>query len=446
MTLQILRDPRQGQFADGQFTGTASSRRESLSLGSLFDRNTLPGPIIPAAKPQRRETPAELVESLRRRSKIWELGASLHCSIIGTCLSTADLRHVLTKLNVAGVEAMTEHDLHKQGVSLACQRDGSAKLLHKALDRKHQRALHHFDALKDEAGLKAHWKEAVAAGDIPGAYWALLSHAHVTEGLVRLAFGEVHMLSHLVGAANRADIRRLASLEAENGALLAKVARQQEQIHDIAMARDAKIRDLTRLLSRHLSDIDLEGAASPDETAPLVATLERRLASEIGHRQRIEARLQAADAKLAAERDRHAKTQREVECLRHELELAEAGLSPETTADEAGQGFLAGQSLLYVGGMTGHVAGLRGIAARFGAALLHHDGGLENNGAQLAGLVSQANVILFPVDSISHDAMYSLKRLCRQTGKAYLPLRSAGLTTFLAALRSMPRKQADAAF
>ncbi|WP_374311374.1 DUF2325 domain-containing protein [Dongia sp.] len=441
MTLQILRDPRQGQF-----TGAPSSRRENLSLGSLFDRNTLPGPIIPAAKPRPRETAQELVEVLRRRAKIWELNASLHCSIIGTCLSTADLRHVLTKSNVVGVEAMTEHDLHKQGVALAGQRDGAAKLLHKALDRKHQRALNHFDAAKAEADLEALWKAAVVAGDIPSAYWALLSHAYVTEKLVKLAFGEVHMLSHLVGAANRADIRRLASLEAKNAGLLTKVARQQEQIHEIASARNAKIQDLTRLLSRRLADGIPAHASAPDEAGQLVTALERRLASETGHRQHVEAKLQAAEAKLAAERDRHAKTQREVECLRRELALVETSLSPEVAAGESEPDSLSGQTILYVGGMSGHVADLRGIAARFGATLLHHDGGLENSGAQLAGFISQANFIFFPVDCISHDAMHLLKRLCRQTGKAYLPLRSAGLTTLLAALRSVPRKQVDAAF
>jgi len=47
------------------------------------------------------------------------------------------------------------------------------------------------------------------------------------------------MLSHLVGAANRADIRRLRQLEAENAQLEAKVARQQKDLRDAAVARDA---------------------------------------------------------------------------------------------------------------------------------------------------------------------------------------------------------------
>ena len=30
-----------------------------------------------------------------RRTRIWEFDASLHCSIVGTCLTTTELRHVL---------------------------------------------------------------------------------------------------------------------------------------------------------------------------------------------------------------------------------------------------------------------------------------------------------------------------------------------------------------
>jgi hypothetical protein len=49
--------------------------------------------------------------------------------------------------------------------------------------------------------------------------------------------------------------------------------------------------------------------------------------------------------------------------------------------------------------------------------------------------VSRADAIFFPVDCISHDTVAVVKRLCRQTGKPYLPLRSTSLTSFIAALR-----------
>src|SRR5262245_1803387 len=57
-----------------------------------------------------------------RRTRIWELGGSLHCSIIGTCLTTSELRHILAKLKVDGADAASDHELHAMGVVLAGRR------------------------------------------------------------------------------------------------------------------------------------------------------------------------------------------------------------------------------------------------------------------------------------------------------------------------------------
>ena len=149
-----------------------------------------------------------------RRSKIWELAETLHCSIIGTCLSNAELRHALARLGVNGIEAADDHELHVVGVMLAGRRDAGAKMLQRALDRRHALAIKQYAKAKDEQALRQLWDESMRSSDIPGAYWALLSHPIATEAIVKKAFQDVHMLSHLVGAANRADIRRLRQLEA----------------------------------------------------------------------------------------------------------------------------------------------------------------------------------------------------------------------------------------
>jgi hypothetical protein len=78
----------------------------------------------------------EMEDSSTRRTKIWEFSQNLHCSIIGTCLSTGELRQTLTRLGLAQ-SVWTDHELHHQAVSLAAKHDQAAKLLHKALDRRH---------------------------------------------------------------------------------------------------------------------------------------------------------------------------------------------------------------------------------------------------------------------------------------------------------------------
>jgi hypothetical protein len=68
---------------------------------------------------------------------------------------------------------------------------------------------------------------------------------------------------------------------------------------------------------------------------------------------------------------------------------------------------------------------------------MHHDGGLEESASLLHGLISRADVVMFPVDCVSHNSMGMIKRVCAQIGKNYLPLRTASLTCLLSALSAV---------
>jgi hypothetical protein len=140
---------------------------------------------------------------------------------------------------------------------------------------------------------------------------------------------------------------------------------------------------------------------------------------------------------LSVEREaRGAAEQREIE-LRREIEAIEASLALGGTPDEAAENPRPlNLTFLYVGGRAAQIGHLRALAERFGARLLHHDGGIEERGGLLPGLVSRADAVLFPVDCVSHAAMLLVKRLCHQAGKPFTPLRSAGLGPFCAALKS----------
>lgn len=411
--------------------GIGLSRKALLGLGVVPKATSVDLPLPPAL----RELEA------KRAVRLSDLNTNLHCSIVGTCLTTAELRQFVGKLDIADAKSLSEHDLHKYGVTIAGQKDQASKLLHKLLDKKHRITLNQFAKAKTETEVGALWDEAVKRGEIPGAYWAVMSHAATTEALVKRVFGQVHMLSHLVGAANRADIRRLADLEAENTELREKAERQQAQIRDAVTKRDAKIRDLEALLAKALtrSVEKSDGAAETDAMTALVANLERRLSSEAGRRAGLEARLKMAEARLQEEQKARTEGERRHAAVAAELAAAEALASAEDKGVEAFP-VLDGRTLLYVGGQTGHVANLRDVVTRSRATLIHHDGGIEDRNPQLAGLISQADIVFFPVDCISHDAMQTVKRLARQAAKPYVPLRSAGLGSFLAALQAVARQ------
>ena len=147
----------------------------------------------------------------------------------------------------------TDHELHGTAVTLAGRHDNAAKLLNKALDNRHRLAVNQFAKADTGDRVRELWREAVRRGDIPGAYWATLTHPATTPVLVREAFGDVHMLSHLVGAANRADIRRLCQLEADKAQLEAKLERQQVALREAVVTRDARIQELRQSLAQRIS-------------------------------------------------------------------------------------------------------------------------------------------------------------------------------------------------
>ena len=383
-----------------------------------------------------------------RRRRIWEISSYLHCSIVGTCLTTAELRQILIKVGLPGAEKETDHELHGRAVVLAGKRELASKLLQKALDRRHRSTIAHFSKAGNAQEVRAHWLNAVQRAEIPGGYWAVLTHPRSTEDLVRDVFGEVHMLYHLVGAANRADIRRLRDLEAENSALLEKVGRQQRQLRDGIVTRDKTITDLNEMLgkaiasSQHVPNGNAEHAYSIEQetTAQLITELRRRLASEVARREKIERRLGTVSAERDSEREqRHIAEERECE-LRQELALAELSLPSQIPASEEESLpslDLNGTVLLYVGGRTHLIAQLRVLAERSGASFLHHDGGIEERSGLLEAQLSRADVVLFPVDCVSHNAVATVKRVSRYAGKPYFALRSSGLTSLAAGLRKI---------
>ena len=402
--------------------------------------------------PPGRATDAKLLSShSNRRTRIWELHPSLHCSIIGTCLSSGELRRLLVRLKVEAAETADDHDLHVLGVLLAGRSDAGAKHLQKALDRRHQASVNQFSRAKDAAALSALWEDALGRGDIPGAYWALLTHPAATEAMVKQVFGKVHMLSHLVGAANRADIRRLHQLEEDNAKLTARLERQQTQLRDGFTSRDESIRRLNDVLARAVSQAALPSAFGTAEDTRTIkdalAALDKRLAHETSRRERLEQRFASVSHALNEAGRARTRAERELDTLRQELAALESGLGASLqTGDSAPFDALdlQGATVLYVGGRANQAPQLKSLVESTNGHFLHHDGGIEHSSALLPGLISRADIAVFPVDCVSHDAVAAVKRICRQLGKRYIPLRTSSLACLLSGLAAAPAAGAPA--
>ncbi|AXF24588.1 DUF2325 domain-containing protein [Burkholderia pyrrocinia] len=375
---------------------------------------------------------------LKRRTRLFELDSHLHCSIIGTCLTTHELRKLVPKFTDLDRQHATDLEIHHAAVELAIEGAAGGKALHKALDERYAGAIRAFDSAKDADELLARWKEALKNGDIPPAYWALMTHPRTTMGVRQVAFGDLHMLSHLVGAANRADIRRLVALEEENTALHAKIERQQARLHEMSTQRDAVQQELNAIHARQSAQPLADDAALRDEVRELreaLAARDERLALHTSRREAAEQRIAAEQASARAMRARLDDLMAMVKTLRAEASAIEQAVQASTDdpAEPAVDtlSILQRKRIVYVGGRPGSNRAIRRIVEASGGDVTMHDGGIEDRKGLLAAALPGAHLVVFPVDCIDHDSMNLLKRICERHQIAYYPLRTASVASFV---------------
>jgi hypothetical protein len=379
----------------------------------------------------------EAPETLRR-CKIWDIAPAFHCSIIGTCLTAAELRHFFVKLRQPDAKSATDHDLHGRGVCIAGKRDDAAKLLQKWIDKRHETAIKRFAKASTATQVRDLWLQALASGDIPGAYWAVHTHPAADRSLINQVFGEVHMLSHLVGSSNRLDIARLRKLEIELGESVAKLARQEVRIQSISRERSELLRRVEELQAFSGQQTAREQAtADALVNATLTSSLQYRLDAEKAHSSSLTCRLKAVEEQVRISEERACALLDQNHQLQQENAALEAALRGEAgSCRDIGDDplDLHDLTLLYVGGRPKLIYELKAITVRRGGTLLTHDGGIEDSSVLLPGLISQADGVFFPVDCISHLAMGKMKKACFDAGKSFVPLRTASVASFLAAV------------
>ncbi|PID73968.1 MAG: hypothetical protein CSB33_00895 [Desulfobacterales bacterium] len=389
------------------------------------------------------------------KRRLWD-HESFHCSIIGTCLNMKEIKRVLRQNQVKMKLGSTEMDVHAAAVSLSCEQNRVSKSLEKLLNKKYASAIRRFLRLTDEADLAAEWQKALDQGDIPGPYWALLSHPGASDSIRNRAFGEVHMLSHLVGASNRVDIRKLAEQEKRLEEMTEKMGRMRQTykniIHELRRTNREK---QERILEMAAELTSLSRYSSDAASVELQKENERlRKALSSASQERMEMENQRNWTQNVLEKLKiHSETQerrirdQEAEIVFLEEELTNAlpsnafckdinGCDKANTPDCPGP-LLCGKRILYVGGRTNLIRHYRSLVERHGAEFIHHDGGLEDCTDRLHRMLGTADSVFCPIDCVSHNICLAVKSACKQRFKPLKFLRSSSLSMLSRSLEEM---------
>lgn len=401
-----------------------------------FQTTTETETLLPLSSAGIQYHPVPNTQKPNRRLKLWELEDELHCSVIGTCVPVSELRRIYQKVSHKASKHLSDYKIHSLFVRGASDTHDATRLLHKYLERTYKTAVQRFNKARDEAELTALWDEALEKGDVAGAYWALLSHPAITHELGTRIFGDVHMLSHLAGAARRADRRKHRCLSIDHSSLRQKLSKQEKtirQLREQLQQSEERLQhcenelrqrdDELQTTQRQLKELQ-NGRAWTDLQDELA---ELRQKQEITERRTAEShqasllKLQAREQELS---ERLHQQQQDNELLERQLQRLLHSEPLDATFD------LCGRNILYVGGRSRSKTYYRSLVEQHNGCYLHHDGGLEDGWQRLQALLQKADAVFCPIECISHSAVNSIKQCCKREAKPMIMLRSDSFAAF----------------
>ncbi|HAT32403.1 MAG TPA: DUF2325 domain-containing protein [Janthinobacterium sp.] len=344
-----------------------------------------------------------------RRRRVWDLSQACHCPLVGVGLPLACLRKLVGKATGGRVIA-DDYEVHVGAVSECGSRNRLSEALQKELERRYAPIVLRFRAARNGAQVAQLWADAMAKGDVAGAFWAGLSHPRCDAALEERMCRDLHMVQHQAGACLRADMDKFGRLIDENASLGRELAESRLRGQALLLEKTTELarHDALLMQARALaigkdSAIDALRAELAQLRAAIPGLASRqRLAqrlSQMDERER-ELRMQLAEWKQPAPRP-----------------AAAAALPVSAPPPAITTIHLLEQSVLCVGGRSGNVASYRAMIERVGAQFSHHDGGLEDNARMLDSSLAAADLVICQSACISHGAYWRVKEHCKRTGK-----------------------------
>jgi hypothetical protein len=383
------------------------------------------------------------VAALGRRRKLWELPHAYHCALIGTCLPVPEMRR-LAPHSGYDVSKMSDYSLHTVVVGYCEERGALTEAIGRFFDKRHAHAIARFAPAHSGSEVASTWREGLAAGDdLPGALWAAWTHPCTDDELGREIHGDIHMLSHQMGAGVRADLRQLEQHKRDTIQLKGELDSLRRGIADERRAHADEIAELRREL------------AFSRERAAQVIVLERELAAVARERKEHAALQQRATmlaARAEAQEEWNRTNARRTAELETELKAARAALSAAAAAEDkapaCGSGCppgpaLEGRCVLCVGGRSGLVDGYRKLVEQRGGRFLHHDGGQEESLQRIDAAIANADAVVCQTGCVSHAAYWRMKEACKRLGKPCVFVQSPGVGSFARSLAALTNAAPD---
>ncbi len=380
----------------------------------------------------------------RTRIHLWDLEAKYLCAIVGTCATVFEMRKLAIKSKIENPGQYSDYQLHNIFVNAAHDGTRPGRLLEKLFQQKFRSTIARYRTT-DSSEFGVLWENALKGGDVAGSYYALLTNLQTTLTVRDKAVGDIHMLSHISGASCRIDLKLLPELKKTNLELSTHINKLNLKHHKAVQGWQQKQTVLEKTCAELNSQLGRQ-------TAPNI-----HLSTEQRQLEKLQKRNSGLRDLVARLREEKYQFQREISDLqrnncvtqkcthtigiealtkkRDHFMLTESGTSnmarPSNPQLELN---LKGKKVLYVGGRYRQVPHFKELIERSNGFLFYHDGGREDGDKRLAEMLLKADLVICPIDCISHNAIDCVKRKCQKLNKRFIPLRRSSLSALARAL------------
>ena len=366
--------------------------------------------------------------------KVWELQHQTVCKVIGMAFDLEDLKKIARRFGISPTDPLMDHEfaLHSTAVQLCGSDNKVARYVQKMIQKRFARYAHRLSGLEVPQLIEL-ITESKGNPDVP--LWAVLWNLS-TWGLENGAsvetalFGFIHVLEHR----------------------LMREYWESVTVREDKRAAEARAADEATGLKRRLLDLqsDLDRREKVNEQLRVkVAELNRSQghALDLGNlpipmdRQRVDQAEKTVRLQMLLDETRCRNQDLEQECsrLRTEVELLVREVSRETQdrfsvlrdtvpMECPCQECRGKKHVAMVGGIESLEIHYRELVEAMGGTFQRHDGDCRGGECPIQDCVRRADLVVCPVEVNSHNAVKSVKKLCRKYGVPCCFPRTAGLS------------------
>lgn len=365
------------------------------------------------------------------RKDLWEYNGSIHCAVIGHCLTISEQRKILKKAKYRE-KKISDSDCHEILTSELSEMTPLSIRIQKYLDAKYIDELKYWDDLLSFEYLNI-WLSKIKKPHIGGDFFGLVRQSDILKNDKHSISGSIHVLAYnkVQYYESRSELNHhetIIDLKKELNELQTKVKHDSYQIK--MMERESiKIEKRNKTQKKEIEKY-ITQILNTKEIKNENETLKLKLNKLNNRNTDIENFKEKSRKIWEGQEEKISDQTKVIDALNKELYQITAsndenGLECEFCENST----LCQKRILIVGGLSKLKGYYKTAIENLDGIFDHNDGYGRNGDLALKESIRKADIVLCPVDVNSHNACLSVKKHCKKMDKTYFMLKNSGVSS-----------------